>query len=95
MRAINGIVRGDGSGTITVIWAVADRECNPFDNRSHHGAGLRYCKLHNRLERILPYSATVAGPWPLDDKFIVGFRFDVTIWRSARRSAVCRPNGRY
>lgn len=41
------------------------------------------------------HSATVAGPWPLDDKFIVGFRFDVTIWRSARRSAVCRPNGRY
>ena len=31
------------------------------------------------------HSATVAGPWPLDDKFIVGFKFDVTNKPSGRR----------
>jgi len=31
------------------------------------------------------HSATVAGPWPLDDKFIVGFRFEVTNKPSGRR----------
>ena len=29
-------------------------------------------------------SATVAGPWPLDDKFIVGFKFEVTHKPSGR-----------
>jgi hypothetical protein len=31
------------------------------------------------------HSATVAGPWPLDDRFIVGFKFDVTNKPSGRR----------
>lgn len=31
------------------------------------------------------HSATVAGPWPLDDKFIVGFKFEVTNKPSGRR----------
>ena len=31
------------------------------------------------------HSATVAGPWPLDDKFIVGFKFDVTNKPSGQR----------
>jgi ketosteroid isomerase-like protein len=31
------------------------------------------------------HSATVAGPWPLDDKFIVGFKFEVTHKPSGRR----------
>jgi ketosteroid isomerase-like protein len=31
------------------------------------------------------HSATVAGPWPLDDRFIVGFRFEVTNKPSGRR----------
>ena len=31
------------------------------------------------------HSATVAGPWPTDDRFIVGFQFDVTHKPSGRR----------
>ena len=31
------------------------------------------------------HSATVAGPWPLDDKFIVGFKYEVTNKPSGRR----------
>jgi hypothetical protein len=31
------------------------------------------------------HSAIVAGPWPLDDKFIAGFKFDVTNKPSGRR----------
>jgi ketosteroid isomerase-like protein len=31
------------------------------------------------------HSATVAGPWPLDDKFIVGFKYEVTHKPSGRR----------
>ena len=31
------------------------------------------------------HSATVAGPWPLEDRFIVGFRFEVTNKPSGRR----------
>lgn len=31
------------------------------------------------------HSAIVAGPWPLDDKFIVGFKFEVTNKPSGRR----------
>jgi ketosteroid isomerase-like protein len=31
------------------------------------------------------HSATVAGPWPLDDRFIVGFKYDVTNKPSGRR----------
>lgn len=31
------------------------------------------------------HTATVAGPWPHDDRFIVGFRFDVTNKPSGRR----------
>ena len=31
------------------------------------------------------HSAIVAGPWPLDDKFIVGFKYEVTHKPSGRR----------
>jgi len=31
------------------------------------------------------HSAVVAGPWPLGDRFIVGFKFDVTIKASGHR----------
>jgi len=31
------------------------------------------------------HSAIVAGPWPLDDKFIVGFKFEVTNKPSGQR----------
>ena len=31
------------------------------------------------------HSFIVAGPWPLDDRFIVGFKFDVTNKPSGRR----------
>ena len=31
------------------------------------------------------HSATVSGPWPHDDRFIVGFQFDVTIKASGQR----------
>jgi ketosteroid isomerase-like protein len=31
------------------------------------------------------HSAMVAGPWPLGDRFIVGFKFDVTNKPSGRR----------
>ena len=31
------------------------------------------------------HSAVVAGPWPLDDKFIVGFKFDFTNKPSGKR----------
>ena len=31
------------------------------------------------------HSAIVAGPWPLDDKFIVGFKYEVTNKPSGRR----------
>lgn len=31
------------------------------------------------------HSAIVAGPWPLDDRFIVGFKFEVTHKPSGRR----------
>ena len=31
------------------------------------------------------HSAIVAGPWPFDDRFIVGFKFDVTNKPSGRR----------
>ena len=31
------------------------------------------------------HSAVVAGPWPLDDKFIVGFKYDVTNKPSGKR----------
>jgi hypothetical protein len=31
------------------------------------------------------HSVTVAGPWPLEDKFIVGFKFEVTHKPSGRQ----------
>ena len=31
------------------------------------------------------HSATVTGPWPHDDKFVVGFRYDVTNKSSGNR----------
>ena len=31
------------------------------------------------------HSAIVAGPWPLDDKFIVGFKYEITHKPSGRR----------
>lgn len=31
------------------------------------------------------HSAQVAGPWPHDDRFIVGFRFDVTMKPTGQR----------
>ena len=34
------------------------------------------------------HSSVVAGPWPLDDKFIVGFKFEVTNKPSGQRMAM-------
>jgi len=31
------------------------------------------------------HSAVVAGPWPLGDRFIIGFKFDVTVKASGHR----------
>ena len=31
------------------------------------------------------HSASVTGPWPHDDRFIVGFQFDVTVKSSGQR----------
>src|ERR1700712_5405383 len=34
------------------------------------------------------HSATVAGPWPLGDQFIIGFKYDVTNKPSGKRMAM-------
>ena len=31
------------------------------------------------------HSMVVAGPWPFDDRFIVGFKFDATVKATGRR----------
>ena len=34
------------------------------------------------------HSAIVAGPWPTDDKFIVGFKYDITFKPTGKRTTM-------